>query len=69
MGFELQALPFGDVIQDVTFPCPRCGLIVSVRNDGGEILHAMPPCERWLSVETLADAAGLLREHNEKAKL
>jgi hypothetical protein len=40
--------------------------VVSVRNDGREILHGMPPCERWLRVETLADAAELLREHNDR---
>jgi predicted RNA-binding Zn-ribbon protein involved in translation (DUF1610 family) len=52
-------------LADVTFPCPRCGRVVSVRNNGAEILHDMPPCERWLSVQTLADAAELLREHND----
>lgn len=53
-------------LADTTFPCPACGLVVSVRDDGGTILHAMPPCKRWLRVVTLADAAELLREHNEK---
>lgn len=53
-------------LADVTFACPSCGRAVSVRDDGRETLHAMPFCERWLSVETLADAAELLKEANDK---
>jgi hypothetical protein len=52
-------------LEDTTFPCPGCGLVVSVRDNGGTILHAMPPCDRWARVVTLADAADLLREYND----
>lgn len=55
-----------DVVE-VNFPCPSCGALAGSKDtDPPTVFHPLPMCDRFIAIQTVADAADYMRESRAK---
>lgn len=55
-------------LKGVEFPCPGCDGRATVFDcDPPQVLHTMPPCERWIELETGEQIVDYVRDARLKA--